>query len=903
MDHSTRKRSTAYLLLVIAGFLGIALVSIGPDWGHIFQTNLLVQEGNMPPPMDMPPPSTMGTPPMDMGQPPPTTGGDPGGSSYSGPGQYTPPPQGPGYVPYYDPATGGTVPPVQPPVVPQGGTALTPPPASGTQTPTTQPPTTYTPPPSTTTQPQPQTFYAPPATSTTSTYAPPKKASFLQQFDKESSFNIKNYQQELQNIQFSPGYIPPVNLPEYTPPPAPVTYPAAPAPPATTSTPETQVAPAEQPAPKLPVILPVLPPHNLLPIPKCEGKDCEFDSYAPPKDQSAFKYAQPQQKFIPAAQPMQKDIFKDYFLQDEEQGEEFTERDNQLRICKDLQGHVFYKRADVRFSSGPGFAACVDRLDAIAQSCDPDQDNFDLSEEFYEVLQECEVEIGRGKMLEGVTQMRKELERLQNNGIDVTEASECLADIDIEDIQDPEEFEFIGASLQECGELIREAYEQQEEFFNQRFLSFIAEDIRRGLAELESSDVDEETKQACAALGERALSLAEATPIDELDEEERMILMSGIEDIGMEAEDLGCMIERQHRGLDDWDIGFDDEEEIYVSEVFDRFSGDKSQDVARVMMKLNKENIAELSKENKDLARKALNAITNLEDSNVQVDSDELLEQNKKLAQQVKIFQEKITEFERQRKTTLAADLKTVTENLANTTFLTTDPSTVASKCQAALDVAGDDEDLRVRIVAKCKSDTKEAIAADKKQSVERGLLSFEDMDASHWAEKFLKKAKEMKVFEGDRDPATGKLTGTVRPSAPVNTAELLKIAFKAGDVAVRDPKADETWYDPLVEVAKTLDLPQLAPSKEPNRAQVAKILMKVAGASDEGLECGTFKDVPESNPNCGAIEWLNKNGIAQGRTDADGKRLFVFDPNANVNRAEIAKMITTMNEKLFEKE
>ena len=55
------------------------------------------------------------------------------------------------------------------------------------------------------------------------------------------------------------------------------------------------------------------------------------------------------------------------------------------------------------------------------------------------------------------------------------------------------------------------------------------------------------------------------------------------------------------------------------------------------------------------------------------------------------------------------------------------------------------------------------------------------------------------------------------------------------------------------------------------------------------------FKDVPVTHPYAAAIETAARDKVIAGRTDESGASTGMFDPNASITRAEIAKIITTI--------
>lgn len=80
-------------------------------------------------------------------------------------------------------------------------------------------------------------------------------------------------------------------------------------------------------------------------------------------------------------------------------------------------------------------------------------------------------------------------------------------------------------------------------------------------------------------------------------------------------------------------------------------------------------------------------------------------------------------------------------------------------------------------------------------------------------------------------------------------------------------------------------------------RAFVIEVMAKSKGLEAVTPEKPTFSDVPASHSAFGLIEAAYKAGWVKGDTDKDGKELGTFRPEAEINRAELAKILTLSNE------
>lgn len=79
-------------------------------------------------------------------------------------------------------------------------------------------------------------------------------------------------------------------------------------------------------------------------------------------------------------------------------------------------------------------------------------------------------------------------------------------------------------------------------------------------------------------------------------------------------------------------------------------------------------------------------------------------------------------------------------------------------------------------------------------------------------------------------------------------------------------------------------------------RSDVIIWLMMSMDVDPLDKEPPTYKDVKKTHKAYGYIEAATEMGIVKGDTDAEGKLLYTFRPNSQINRAEVAKILVLAN-------
>lgn len=185
--------------------------------------------------------------------------------------------------------------------------------------------------------------------------------------------------------------------------------------------------------------------------------------------------------------------------------------------------------------------------------------------------------------------------------------------------------------------------------------------------------------------------------------------------------------------------------------------------------------------------------------------------------------------------------------------------------------------------------------------------VQLRDVLQSDWFATYVFEAAKRNILSGYRTDA-GVLTGTFGPGNNVTIAELSKIAHRmAGlseepflNVAPRNASGANQWFSPFIASSENRGWviygnPVLDPTRPATRAEVVVTLLQAFDVGLRWQKGNVFHDVPVTHPYAAAIETAAQDGIIAGRSDEKGNNTGIFDPEAAITRAEIAKIITTM--------
>lgn len=189
---------------------------------------------------------------------------------------------------------------------------------------------------------------------------------------------------------------------------------------------------------------------------------------------------------------------------------------------------------------------------------------------------------------------------------------------------------------------------------------------------------------------------------------------------------------------------------------------------------------------------------------------------------------------------------------------------------------------------------------------------TFDDVADTDWFGSYVASVSSWGVVSGYKD-AQGQSTGKFGPGNPVTVAEMLKIAFKSAHVDEATcvlppslPQAIGHWAQKFVSCGeargmrilqdKNLDL-----NRPATRAEVLAILDDAYGEKVPAI-FSNFRDT-QGHPLESDIAYAYSRGIVSGDKDANGIALGLYRPNANIVRAEVAKIIYEWQKSIVKQE
>lgn len=166
-------------------------------------------------------------------------------------------------------------------------------------------------------------------------------------------------------------------------------------------------------------------------------------------------------------------------------------------------------------------------------------------------------------------------------------------------------------------------------------------------------------------------------------------------------------------------------------------------------------------------------------------------------------------------------------------------------------------------------------------------LVPFTDI-IGHWANDFVSQLYRMKI--GDVRVVSGRTSVLFVPDQNITWAEAVKIGLLAYGYKV-DTSASPTdaWYTPYLYLAKKegfLPSKTLMPNKNISRIDALVLFLKMAKKSGDA-KSAPFKDITRKNSYALFVNFAFENGVIGGFENNTK-----FRPNANITRAEIAKII-----------
>lgn len=181
------------------------------------------------------------------------------------------------------------------------------------------------------------------------------------------------------------------------------------------------------------------------------------------------------------------------------------------------------------------------------------------------------------------------------------------------------------------------------------------------------------------------------------------------------------------------------------------------------------------------------------------------------------------------------------------------------------------------------------------------------DVPADAWFASYIASVAHFSILSGYTD-ATGNPTGTFGPGNNVTIAELAKIAHKVAGITVdqfqnigpQNPTAQNQWSAPYIASAESRGWRIYADAsvnvnRPATRGEVVVTLLQALDIPVRWQKGNMFTDVTVKTPYANAIETAAADGVIEGYKDASGKPTHLFGPFDSINRAEIAKVISTM--------
>lgn len=183
--------------------------------------------------------------------------------------------------------------------------------------------------------------------------------------------------------------------------------------------------------------------------------------------------------------------------------------------------------------------------------------------------------------------------------------------------------------------------------------------------------------------------------------------------------------------------------------------------------------------------------------------------------------------------------------------------------------------------------------------------IPLEDAPIDAWFATYVHKVSRTGIMSGYKDEE-GNYTGQFGPGDPVSLAQLAKVAHKVAGInenelsgTPKNSRAIRTWFENFYTSAELrywnvfLD-PNIDPARSATRAEVIATLMQALDVPRIWPKGEIFRDVLPNAPYAASIETAAADGIIESSTNA-------FRPNDQINRAELAKIISLTIDKYID--
>lgn len=181
------------------------------------------------------------------------------------------------------------------------------------------------------------------------------------------------------------------------------------------------------------------------------------------------------------------------------------------------------------------------------------------------------------------------------------------------------------------------------------------------------------------------------------------------------------------------------------------------------------------------------------------------------------------------------------------------------------------------------------------------------DVSKSDWFAQYVARVARSGILSGYRDDS-GNLTGEFGPGNPVTIAELAKISHALAGMSTdafqstvpANKQARSMWFSQFIASAENrgwtiYEDATIDPTRSATRAEVVETLLQALDIPIRWQHGSLFTDVTVHTPYAAAIETAAADNVIQGRNDATGTSLHLFVPNDPINRAEMAKVLSSM--------
>ncbi len=186
----------------------------------------------------------------------------------------------------------------------------------------------------------------------------------------------------------------------------------------------------------------------------------------------------------------------------------------------------------------------------------------------------------------------------------------------------------------------------------------------------------------------------------------------------------------------------------------------------------------------------------------------------------------------------------------------------------------------------------------------------FHDIPQNSWFAPFVFTAAKFGIMAGYKD-TDGTPTGVFGPEDPVTLAELSAITHRIVGISPptpspqpQNPHARRTWFTPFFASAEQKGWliyadPEMDPLKPAMRGEVVVTLLQALDIPLQWPKGKLFSDIAIHTPFAAAIETASRENLIAGRTDSQGNSTGTFGPEEPVNRAEMAKIISRVLDRL----